>query len=119
MAALADALGADRPAVICRELTKTHEEIIRGSLSELASWATRPVLGEITLVVGGARAAARAAVADLAPAQVAAMVAAAEQGGRSRTEAITSTAARLGLRRRAVYDAVVSAKHQQREQGSG
>jgi 16S rRNA (cytidine1402-2'-O)-methyltransferase len=47
-------LGADRRAVVCRELTKTHEEIVRGTLGELAEWATGPVLGEITVVLAGA-----------------------------------------------------------------
>jgi len=49
-----DALGADRRAVVCRELTKTHEEIIRGTLAELAEWAGDGVLGEITVVLDGA-----------------------------------------------------------------
>lgn len=47
-------LGAERRAVVCRELTKTHEEIVRGTLGELAEWATGPVLGEITVVLAGA-----------------------------------------------------------------
>ena len=54
---LADAvevLGPQRRAVVCRELTKTHEEIVRGTLGELAEWATGPVLGEITVVLAGA-----------------------------------------------------------------
>jgi 16S rRNA (cytidine1402-2'-O)-methyltransferase len=50
----ADRLGPDRLAVVCRELTKTHEEIKRGTLAELAAWATDGVLGEITVVVAGA-----------------------------------------------------------------
>lgn len=49
-----DALGADRRAVVCRELTKTHEEIRRGTLAELADWADDGVLGEITVVLAGA-----------------------------------------------------------------
>jgi 16S rRNA (cytidine1402-2'-O)-methyltransferase len=49
-----EALGADREAVVCRELTKTHEEIVRGSLGELADWARDGVLGEITVVLAGA-----------------------------------------------------------------
>ena len=53
LAELAGAFGPDRPAVACRELTKTHEEIRRGTLGELASWAADGVRGEITLVVGG------------------------------------------------------------------
>ena len=43
-------------AVVCRELTKTHEEIVRGSLAELADWAADGVLGEITVVLAGAHA---------------------------------------------------------------
>ena len=49
-----DALGTERRAVVCRELTKTHEEIIRGSLAELADWAQGGVRGEITVVLSGA-----------------------------------------------------------------
>jgi 16S rRNA (cytidine1402-2'-O)-methyltransferase len=46
--------GEDRQAVVCRELTKIHEEIVRGTLPELAAWAgSGPVRGEITLVVAG------------------------------------------------------------------
>src|SRR5258708_186423 len=53
LAEFADAFGPDRKAVVCRELTKTHEEIIRGTLDDLAQWAKTDVLGEITLVVAG------------------------------------------------------------------
>jgi 16S rRNA (cytidine1402-2'-O)-methyltransferase len=49
-----DALGPDRRAVVCRELTKTHEEIVRGTLGELAEWASDGVLGEITVLLAGA-----------------------------------------------------------------
>jgi 16S rRNA (cytidine1402-2'-O)-methyltransferase len=48
------ALGPERRAVVCRELTKTHEEIVRGTLGELATWASDGVLGEITVVLAGA-----------------------------------------------------------------
>src|SRR3984957_8461109 len=64
---LRDSAGGDRAAVVCRELTKTHEEIVRGSLAELADWAAGQeasggVRGEITLVVAGiGQAAVRAA----------------------------------------------------------
>jgi 16S rRNA (cytidine1402-2'-O)-methyltransferase len=50
----AAAFGADRSAAVCRELTKTHEEIRRGPLAELAEWAAEGVRGEITVVVAGA-----------------------------------------------------------------
>jgi 16S rRNA (cytidine1402-2'-O)-methyltransferase len=61
---LAESHGEDRQAVVCRELTKVHEEIVRGTLSELSQWAagSGAVRGEITLVVAGlSRAAVRAA----------------------------------------------------------
>jgi 16S rRNA (cytidine1402-2'-O)-methyltransferase len=103
---LAAAFGGDRPAVVCRELTKTHEEIIRGTLAELAGWARKEVLGEITLVVAGAPPRASQASAD----QIVAEVAAAEAAGMSRTQALAAAAARLGLRRREVYDALLRAK---------
>lgn len=55
LADLADAFGADRPAALCRELTKTYEEVVREPLGALAAWAAgRDVLGEVTLVVAGA-----------------------------------------------------------------
>jgi 16S rRNA (cytidine1402-2'-O)-methyltransferase len=50
----AEQLGGARPAVVCRELTKVHEEVVRGSLAELAMWAADGVLGEITVVLAGA-----------------------------------------------------------------
>jgi 16S rRNA (cytidine1402-2'-O)-methyltransferase len=50
----ADVLGADRQAAVCRELTKTYEEVRRGSLAELAEWATEGVRGEITVVLAPA-----------------------------------------------------------------
>ncbi len=53
LTALAHGLGQDRPAAVCRELTKTYEEVKRGGLGELAEWATEGVRGEITIVVAG------------------------------------------------------------------
>ncbi|MGY2079746.1 16S rRNA (cytidine(1402)-2'-O)-methyltransferase [Modestobacter sp. SYSU DS0657] len=110
---LADALtdaaavfGADRPAAVCRELTKTHEEVRRGGLGELATWAAEGVRGEITLVVAGAV----AGPVSLEPAELAAEVAAEEAAGADRKEAIRTVVARTGLPRRVVYDAVVAAK---------
>jgi 16S rRNA (cytidine1402-2'-O)-methyltransferase len=116
LADLASAFGADRPAAVCRELTKTHEEIRRGSLGELARWAENGVLGEITLVVGGLHTMpARATVTGSeSPAAVAAdLVAAAEVDGATRKDAIAEVAERLGLRKREVYDAVIRAKQDQ------
>lgn len=54
LAALAAVFGRDRPAAVCRELTKLHEEVRRGTLDELEQWARQGARGEIVLVVGGA-----------------------------------------------------------------
>ncbi|MGY1624859.1 16S rRNA (cytidine(1402)-2'-O)-methyltransferase [Geodermatophilus sp. SYSU D00965] len=102
----AAAFGPDRPAAVCRELTKTHEEVRRGSLAELASWAAEGVRGEITLVVGGAPAGPVA----VDPAQLAALVADEEAAGATRKDAIRAVVVRTGLPRRTVYDAVLAAK---------
>jgi len=66
LAEAAEILGADRPAAVCRELTKTYEEIRRGNLGELAEWAVDGARGEITVVIEGGTAAA-ATAADLVP----------------------------------------------------
>jgi 16S rRNA (cytidine1402-2'-O)-methyltransferase len=106
LADLAAALGADRPAAVCRELTKTYEEVIRGPLAELCDWAAGDVRGEITLVVAGRP----DRPAELSPAELAARVSAREQAGQSRKDAIAEVAATTGLAKRLVFDAVVSAK---------
>jgi 16S rRNA (cytidine1402-2'-O)-methyltransferase len=102
---LATALGGDRAAVVCRELTKTHEEIRRGPLAELAEWAAGELLGEVTVVVAGApdREIGPADV-DEAVAEVSRRVA----GGMSRRDAVAAVAAEAGLPRRLVYEAAVS-----------
>ena len=51
---MAEAFGPDRRAAVCRELTKTYEEVRRGTLAELGTWAADGVRGEITVVVAGA-----------------------------------------------------------------
>ncbi|MGY1723074.1 16S rRNA (cytidine(1402)-2'-O)-methyltransferase [Blastococcus sp. SYSU DS0533] len=108
--ALADAaavLGEDRPAAVCRELTKTYEEVRRGGLGELAAWAADGVKGEITLVVAGAP---QRAVALTGP-ELAAAVAEEEAAGATRKDAIRAVVERTGLPKRTVFDAVVAAKH--------
>jgi 16S rRNA (cytidine1402-2'-O)-methyltransferase len=100
---LSAAFGADRPAAVCRELTKTYEEVLRRPLGELAAWAaTEPVRGEITLVVAGAPPATRPADADLRAA-----VAALESGGTSRRDAITRVADEHHVPRRELYNLIV------------
>lgn len=102
LAAMADAFGADRAAAVCRELTKTHEEVRRGPLVELAEWAADGLLGEVTLVVSGAEPVA--AVAD-DPDSLRAAVAELEEAGRTRKEAIAEVARLAGLPKREVYAA--------------
>lgn len=106
LADLAEALGDDRPAAVCRELTKTYEQVIRGPLAELRDWAAGEVRGEITLVIAGRPAGS----AEVAPAELAALVSAREQAGQSRKEAIAEVAATAGVAKRLVFDAVVAAK---------
>lgn len=66
LAAMADAFGPDRRAAVCRELTKTYEEVLRGGLGELAQRAAdEPLRGEICVVVDGAPAQATASMDDL------------------------------------------------------
>ncbi|XVU24857.1 16S rRNA (cytidine(1402)-2'-O)-methyltransferase [Actinoplanes sp. CA-054009] len=101
LADLAAIFGADRPAAICRELTKTYEEIRRKPLGELAEDAAQEEFrGEITLVVGGAPAgpAERPADEDLRAA-----VAAREAEGQSRRDAIQAVADEYGVKKREVY----------------
>jgi 16S rRNA (cytidine1402-2'-O)-methyltransferase len=105
LAELAAALGESRRAVVCRELTKTHEEVVRGTLAELAAAFAAGALGEITIVVAGAAGAGPAISLEDAAAQAIARAA----GGEPRNAAIASVAKAHGLARRAVYDAVVRA----------
>jgi 16S rRNA (cytidine1402-2'-O)-methyltransferase len=107
LAEMAEAFGAGRRAAVCRELTKTHEEIRRGTLAGLAGWAAADVRGEVTLVVEGAPDGAGAALdVGQAVAEVGRRVA----DGASRRDAIAAVAAEAGLPRRAVYEAVVSSR---------
>jgi 16S rRNA (cytidine1402-2'-O)-methyltransferase len=103
LAAMAEVLGADRPAAVCRELTKTYEEVRRGPLGELAAWAAEGLKGEITVVVQGADEATVAAAAAVA-------AAGADGDGDPRKAALAAVAAAYGLDRKAVYDAIVAAK---------
>ncbi len=103
LAAIAEAFGADRPAAVCRELTKTHEEVRRGPLGDLVGWAGEGVRGEVTIVVSGAVAGADVAQdADSLRDAVAAL----EEAGEPRKDAIRAVATRAGVPKRRVYDAV-------------
>lgn len=103
-----DALGADRPAAVCRELTKTYEEVVRGTLAELAEWATGEVRGEITVVVAGATGPA-GSVEDA----VAEVLARVEAGERFKS-AVAEVAAASGLAKNELYEAALAAREEPR-----
>jgi 16S rRNA (cytidine1402-2'-O)-methyltransferase len=107
LAAMAEVFGADRRAAVCRELTKTYEEVRRGPLAELARWAAEGVRGEITVVVEGAP---QAAPEELDAAELVRRVRVREEAGERRKEAIAAVAVEAGLQKRVVFDAVVAAK---------
>jgi 16S rRNA (cytidine1402-2'-O)-methyltransferase len=100
-------LGPDRPAAVCRELTKTYEEVKRGTLAELASWAADGVRGEITVVLSGAEPRA-VSVADLVD-EVAARVASGERLKSAAAEVAEAT----GVSKKELYDAVLAARKSQ------
>ncbi|MCX4762726.1 16S rRNA (cytidine(1402)-2'-O)-methyltransferase [Streptomyces sp. NBC_01275] len=107
LAAMAEVLGSDRRAAVCRELTKTYEEIKRGPLGELAEWAALGVRGEITVVVSGAP---ERGPEELDAAELVRRVRVREEAGERRKEAIAAVAAEAGLPKRTVFDAVVAVK---------
>lgn len=104
LAELAAAFGGDRRAAVCRELTKTHEEVIRGTLSSLAADLAAGVLGEVTLVIDGADQVPGPVETERADAAVAER----EARGEPRKDAIAAVARELGVPKRQVYDAVVA-----------
>jgi len=104
LAAMVEAFGADRRGAVCRELTKTYEEVARGTLAELVAWAEgqeHGVRGEVTLVVAGATQEQRDHTAD----ELRELVAEAEADGLSRKDAIARVSAETGVRRKDVYAA--------------
>ncbi|MBR8742323.1 16S rRNA (cytidine(1402)-2'-O)-methyltransferase [Nocardiopsis sp. MG754419] len=100
--AMATAFGTDRRAAVCRELTKTFEEVRRGGLAELAEWASEGVRGEISVVVEGARPRAE----STSDTDLIAAVGALEDEGVRRKEAIVRVAKETGVPKRRVYDLV-------------
>ncbi len=103
LAAMAEALGDDRAAAVCRELTKLHEEVWRGTLDEaVAHWAGLDrIRGEVTVVLGAV---------TPPPADFEAAVAAAQQliaAGIPASEAVRRVAAERGVPRRALYERVI------------
>jgi len=103
LAAMAKALGADRSAAVCRELTKTHEEVRRGPLGELVDWAAEGVRGEVTIVVAGVPAGPSI---DNDEESLRDAVAERESAGMSRKDAIVEVAKEAGVPKREVYNLV-------------
>jgi len=106
LADMASVLGKQRRAVVCRELTKTHEEVRRGSLAELAERFAEGTRGEVTIVVEGAP----EPVNESTPEELARLVSVREATGETRKDAIAGVAVELGVPRREVYDAVLAGK---------
>jgi len=100
LADLSAVLGADRPAVLCRELTKRYEEVVRGTLGSLLAHVSEATpKGEMVLVLGGA-----APPADPEAADIEAAVRAALDNGASARDAASAVASALGVGRRDVYE---------------
>lgn len=103
LAAMAEGFGVDRPAAVCRELTKTYEEVVRLPLGQLAAWASAgEVRGEISVVVAGAP----ARVADVA--DVVAEVLARADGGERLKDAVAEIAVAAGVGKRELYAAAIA-----------
>jgi 16S rRNA (cytidine1402-2'-O)-methyltransferase len=110
LAAMVECFGADRRGAVCRELTKIHEEIRRGPLAGLASWAeSSEVRGEVALVVAGAGPAA----ADLSSgvAEVRALV----RGGTKLKQAVATVAQTSGLAKNVLYEQALKSDRQRPE----
>ncbi|MCA1656024.1 MAG: 16S rRNA (cytidine(1402)-2'-O)-methyltransferase, partial [Pseudonocardiaceae bacterium] len=103
LALAAEVLGDDRRAAVCRELTKTYEEVRRGGLGELAAWAADGVRGEITVVLAGA-APDRAVDLDALAEQVRRLA----DGGMRLKDAAAQVAASTGVSKKVLYDAAVN-----------
>jgi 16S rRNA (cytidine1402-2'-O)-methyltransferase len=110
LAALCEEFGGERPGAICREITKTYEQTVRGSLAELQGWARGEVRGEITVVVGGMPVSQE----PPEPMLLAGFVDIQEQhGGKSRKDAIAEVARQYGVSKRDVFDALVAKKQKE------
>jgi 16S rRNA (cytidine1402-2'-O)-methyltransferase len=97
---MAEIWGASRRAAVCRELTKTYEEVRRGSLRDLASWARDGLRGEVTLVVAGV-----SEVIEVSDDDLRQRVRRLESTGLSRRDAVDAVTAETGMARRRVYAA--------------
>lgn len=112
---MAAALGGDRPVAVCREMTKTYEEVVRGPLANvLEHFEGNEPRGEITVVVAGRTAALAESLSDD---EIARLVRAEQEHGSSPNAAVASVAKRIGLHRQQVYDLMLRAKQESRQTG--
>ena len=103
----ADAFALDRSGAICREMSKNYEEVVRGSIAELISWAkSKEILGEITVVIAGFDPASR----QIAEEDLIKRVLELEEIGETRKEAIAQVAKKYAVAKRVVFDAMVTYK---------
>jgi 16S rRNA (cytidine1402-2'-O)-methyltransferase len=101
-------LGSERNVAICREMTKTYEETVRGNLSEIHIWASsKEILGEITIVIDGAREGAK----EISQLSIIEAVRKLEDVGMERKAAIAAVSKEFDLPKREVFDAMVAAKN--------
>ena len=104
---VAEAFGEDRTGAICREMSKQYEEVVRGSITDLITWASsKEILGEITVVLEGFDPGSREFSVD----QLIKLVLAQEESGEGRKEAIALVAKENGVSKRVVFDAMVAYK---------
>ena len=104
---IAEAFGNDRTGAICREMSKQYEEVVRGSITELITWAnSKEILGEITVVLEGFDPGSR----EFSVNQLIKLVLAQEESGEDRKEAIALVAKENGVSKRVVFDAMVAYK---------
>ncbi len=104
---MAEVFGPDRLAAVTREMTKTYEEVIRGSLAELNVWAAGEIKGEITLVVAGSE---TTAAGEVSLAELVELVHERVNEGQSTKDAAAAVAQKFGRPKREVYEAVIAAK---------
>jgi 16S rRNA (cytidine1402-2'-O)-methyltransferase len=102
--AMAEVFGQDRRAAVCRELTKTYEEVRRGGLAELAEWAEDGARGEITVVVAGVRGPAT----DLT--EVLPGIRDRVEAGERLKDVCADVSAQTGLSKKRLYDAALAAR---------
>lgn len=104
---MVDVFGPQRLAAVAREMTKTYEEVIRGSMSELKNWATGEIRGEITLVVAGSDSTAGS---EVSLPELVELVGERVKEGQSTKDAAAAVALKFGRHKREVYEAVIAAK---------